>query len=120
MIPISINHSFTMEEHDDLYSQLVSDSDPHYQWLINNYGKDFDPIQLAEQLFQNSTVSTEGAGQVSQVQQSEKSTVSTEEANQVSQTEGQQASQADTQPAEGKQEDKKVKSGMYCIVIVNE
>ena len=47
-------HSSTMEGYDNLYSQFVSISNPHYQWLGN--GKDFDPIKLTEQLFQNSVV----------------------------------------------------------------
>ena len=101
-----------MEGYDDLYSQLVSASNPHYQWLGN--GKDFDPIQLAEQLFKNSrqgpetsTASTphglEGAqeveGQQTETQQAE-----------ASRTEQEEVVQAETQ-----QEDKTVKPGMYCM-----
>lgn len=43
-----------MAEFDDFYNQLAGDSEPHYRWLVDNYGNDIDPIKLAEELFKNS------------------------------------------------------------------
>ena len=95
-----------MEGYDDLYSQLVSASNPHYQWLGN--GKDFNPIQLAEQLYQNSRqgpeTSTASAPHLLEGQQTET------QPGEASGTVQEEVVQAETQ-----QEDKTVKPGMYCM-----
>ena len=101
-----------MEGYDDLYSQLVSATNPHYQWLGN--GKDFNPIQLAEQLYQNSRqgpeTSTASAPHLLEGAQEVEGQQTETQPGEASGTVQEEVVQAETQ-----QEDKTVKPGMYCM-----